>query len=346
MNEKLLEYIDSSFLSPLLSISTITDISFNGVDLFYQDNERGRQKSDIKVETYFVINFIRQIANFSEQQFSYANPILDVSVGRYRINAVHGAIVRVENDRSISFSIRIASSKLRISDDNSFMPHQIYSLLLLLVQRHISLVIGGETGTGKTELQRLLLSHIEQNGRVIVIDNVQELEAIRQNAETDITSWQVNECVHDASFESLIKNAIRSNPDWLIVAEARGKEMSDILNAVMTGHPIITTIHAKDIHSMPSRMARMVMMKNDLVSYDSIIDDIVKHFPIFIYLSRVENNGKILRYLSEIGEYCEETKQVSLIYEKRNDGNRFYPISEKMKQILKKTCFAEKNTYE
>lgn len=341
MNKKLLDYIDSSFLAPLLLSPTITDISYNGVDLFYQDNEKGRQKSGMKIETHLVIDFIRQIANLSEQQFSYSNPILDVSVGRYRINAVHGAIVRVENDRAISFSIRIASYKLRISDDGSFMPHEIYSLLLTLIKCHISLVIGGETGTGKTELQRLLLSHVEKNGRVIVIDNIQELEAIRQNAETDITSWQVNDSIQDASFENLIRNAVRSNPDWLIVAEARGKEMNDVLNAVMTGHPIITTIHSKDIHSMPSRMARMVMMQNNLVKYDSIMDDIAKHFPILVYLSRVEVKGKILRYLSEIGELCEETKQVSLIYEKKNGKDKFFPLSNRMAQLLKKVNFSE-----
>ncbi len=335
MNAKLLEYIENSFLMSLLKMPSVTDISYNGEYIYYQDNKLGRKKSDIEISASFVNDFIRQIANLSEQQFSFSNPILDISVGRYRINAVHGALVKVNNDRSVSFSIRIASSELKITDNGKFMPKEIYDFLILLVNYHISIVIGGETGSGKTELQKFLISKIEENGRVIIIDNVQELDSVRTFANIDITSWQVNELMPYASFNSLIKNAIRSNPDWLIIAEARGREMSDALDAAMTGHPIITTLHAKDIYSMPSRMARMVMMNKSIISYDEILQDVGHHFHIFVYLKCNKANGQIERYISQIGEFCESTKTVKILYERKDELNIFFEPSEEIISLIK-----------
>ena len=71
---RLVEFLESSFLSELLEKETVTDISYNGEYIFYLDNKFGRLKRNIEVEPALVKDFIRQIANLSEKQFSYQNP--------------------------------------------------------------------------------------------------------------------------------------------------------------------------------------------------------------------------------------------------------------------------------
>ena len=66
MIDKLISYIENSFLSPLLLDKDITDISYNGVSFFYVHNEKGRLKAEISASNDEVIDFIRQIANFAE----------------------------------------------------------------------------------------------------------------------------------------------------------------------------------------------------------------------------------------------------------------------------------------
>ena len=78
-------------------------------------------------------------------------------------------------------------------------------------------------------------------------------------------------------------NCLRSNPDWLIVAEARGEEMLEVLNSSLTGHPIITTIHALDIYNMPNRMARMIMMNPQKLRFDDVYRDISHNLRFYIY---------------------------------------------------------------
>ena len=152
---RLIDYLENSFLSPLVKNSDITDISYNGEDIFYLNNNYGRLKSDIKINYQTAKDFIRQIANLAEKQFSYQNPELDISFGRYRINALHQSVCRKNNIESVCFSIRLSSTTLKIGQDDRFLGQEIRDLLDVLIYSQVSLVIGGITGSGKTELQNI-----------------------------------------------------------------------------------------------------------------------------------------------------------------------------------------------
>ena len=319
-DEKLKEFLETSFISPLLEKEGVTDISYNGEYIFYQSNKFGRRKSEIDVTPSQVASFLRQIANYSEKQFSFLDPILDVSFSRYRINATFLSLTRVRNKKSYSFSIRIAYEGSVLENDDSFFGENSKRILLKAIKNKQSIVIGGETGAGKTELQKYLLMRLEPSSRVIVIDNVEELEMVRADDNLDLTSWVVDERNKKASYASLIKNALRNNPDYLVLAESRGEEMLDALNCVMSGHPIITTMHAKDIKAMPCRMARMAMMGEKKLEYDDLLGDIYHHFSLFVYVKRELIDGQVRRFIEAIARPNEKKKTVEIVYE-RNDEN-------------------------
>ncbi|NCA96832.1 MAG: hypothetical protein EOM77_01415 [Bacteroidia bacterium] len=332
---RLVEYIENSFLKALLLEEQITDISYNGSHVFYQHNTIGRQKSIIEVSEDEVHDFLRHVANLGEKHFSYSEPLLDISFGRYRLNAVHYSLGRVQNNKATTFSLRIASNSPRIGFDGSFMPAIVAKILEALVHGGQSIVIGGQTGTGKTELQKFLLRQIQSNKRIIVIDNVQELTYSSVDAAMDLTSWQVNEHIPQGSFQELIRNSLRSHPDWLIVAESRGKEMIEILNAAMTGHPVITTIHAKSDKAMINRMVRMILMNGGESTYDEIMEDVVEHFRYYIFLNkRISDKGHIVRYLSSILEYDQENRKMVSIFEGDTYHNSYGELTSYTQKIV------------
>lgn len=300
MNLKLIEFIENSFLKELLERESITDISFNGEKLFYQDNLSGRLQSDLVITNDEVYAFLRQIANLTDQQFSIANPILDVSVGRYRISALHSSLARKNRDKVFNFSIRLGYDKLRIKDDGSFINKRALSLLDEAINKKCSIVIAGKTGTGKTEFQKFLISRMNENTRIILIDNINEFETNYFKDNLDSQTWLVNN--QKNNFDDLIKNALRNNPDWLVVGEARGEEMKACLNSTMSGSPTITTMHARDSESIYHRIARMCMINSKNLVFEETLEDVKEHFKFLVYVKKIfdEKTKSYVRYVDSI----------------------------------------------
>ncbi|MDD4103850.1 MAG: Flp pilus assembly complex ATPase component TadA [Erysipelotrichaceae bacterium] len=331
---KAISFIENSFLSLLLQDPEVTDVSYNGDKFFYLHNIYGRKLSDISVTRDEIKAFIRQIANLTDKQFSYQCPILDVTVGKYRLNAVHQSIARIGKEISLTFSLRIASCQPRITDSSSFLTSELISLFETLLYSNVSIVIGGLTGSGKTEFQKYLLRKIPCYKRIILIDNVLELEQVREQTSLDINTWQADERNSLSSIQELVRNALRSSPDWLIVGEARGAEMIEVLNSAMTGHPIITTIHALDVSSMPSRMVRMILMNDKKMSYDDTLQDVLYHFRIYVYLIKEEDlNGEINRRIQSVC-YIDEGGKINYLYKWKNAKHVYIKFPQKAAETL------------
>lgn len=334
LTNKIISFIESSFLYELITDEEITDISFNGDSLFYLHNKKGRKKSQICISNNDAKDFVRQIANLSEKQFSFQNPSLDVSAGKYRLNAVHNSIARYGDDEAITFSMRIASSKPRITDESDFLTIRLVKLLELLIKSNISIVIGGITGSGKTEFQKYLINKMEEAMRIIVIDNVLELSQGQANSNADINVWQIDDRNTSNSIQSLVRNALRSNPDWVIVAESRGGEMLEILNSAMTGHPIITTIHARSVDNMLARIVRMVMMNDKRSDYKEVLEDVSDSFPIHIFLKRkILKNGQVKRFIDSIN-FVDGKGKIVPIYRHKEKAHLFFPLPEELLNLF------------
>lgn len=311
-------YLEESFLKDLLFLPGITDISYNGEEIYYLDNQQGRVRSSIAVKPDEVGDFLRQIANFAERQFSYSEPILDVSFGRYRLNAVFRSLARQHNEKTFTFSLRIEREMALRSGDPEFFPGKSEEILLGLLASGESIVIGGRTSTGKTELEKYLIAHLPAGTRVIVIDNVEELSLVPHEG-IDMTHWLVNDAVPKGSFPSLVANSLRNNPDYVVVAEARGPEMLDALISVMSGHPIITSVHGKSLEALPSRMARLAMLSGPKIDRDSLIEDINEHLRAYVHLEkRIDKNGRVIRFVESIGLLNPKTHAMEILFREEN----------------------------
>ena len=331
-------FISNSFLREFLSDKEITDITYNGKYLFYLHNKYGRKKSSVYITEDEAKDFIRQVANLCEKQFSYQTPNLDASIGTLRISATHPSIARKNSDKCLNFSIRIAKEPPIVDNDSTFLNAELICLFQVLIKSQMSLVIAGVTGSGKTELQKYLINSMPDNTRLVIIDNVLELDNLDSDR-LDINIWQADEKNIEASIQNLVRNALRSNPDWLLVAESRGEEMVDVLNSAKTGHPIITTIHAFDIDSVPSRIAGMVMMGPQRYDFRTLMKDIFYHFRFYAFLKRdIGEDGMVKRFISEVA-YMDDRGTKFTFY--KSDGHS-YEIN-KVPEFLLKTLKYQKN---
>jgi len=114
-------------------------------------------------------------------------------------------------------------------------------------------VVSGPTGSGKSSTLASILQHINQSRRVHVITIEDPIEYLFRDDKAFITQREVG--VDTPSYALALKNAMRQDPDVMLIGEVRTIETISIaLSSAETGHLVFTTIHANSAYEAVSRI--------------------------------------------------------------------------------------------
>lgn len=295
----------------------VTDISYNATDLTIETPEK-KFVYEEEVEEDYIIKIIQKFANAVGKEFTPKSPILDASFSNLRINAVH----KVNSPYGTTMSIRVTRPRLALNEDNfeNFAPMYILDLFQAMIEVGSNIVISGETGTGKTELQKLLVGFIPFDQKIVTSEDTLEGHFKTLYPDKDIISWLTTNSI---SFTDLIKAALRNNPVWILISETRGKEAYEMIQSVLSGHRIITTAHTVNAKATPTRLVNMAKQGYQ-VDEKALKEDIYRYFDFGIHIRKKKVNGKTVRYLSEIVEYLEGEK-TSTVFEMKVEGDKLIP---------------------
>lgn len=305
----------SSPVGPLLEDRTVTDITYNGGQLYYLSSHNGRIKyGDFNAQE--ALNLVRQIANLTNQLFTYQNPILDVVFSCYRFSAVHPLITREREQGVVSFAIRVANQDKELLVRTGMIDEEIKRIIDTLLVTKKSIILSGLTGVGKTEVQKYIIGRLQTNARIIIIDQGIEL-AITQSLypHLDITMWRYDDRLIESSLASLLKTSLRFNPDYLVIAEARGKEIIDIYNASLSGHASFFTMHSEGVTTIYQRMLAMGNYQSGIT-----IHDLVKAFPYVIQMDKTVKNNAIVRKITKIVSFVNGYDNPTYLYSNEQEN--------------------------
>jgi pilus assembly protein CpaF len=123
---------------------------------------------------------------------------------------------------------------------------EIAKFLKILVRARYNIFISGGTGSGKTTLLNGMSNCIPKDERIITIEDSAELKLNGIDNLVRLEMRNANAAgENQVDMKELIKAALRSRPDRIIVGEVRGEEALSMLNAMNTGHDgSISTGHA------------------------------------------------------------------------------------------------------
>lgn len=289
-------YLENSILKSLLQQTDITDISFNGESIFYQSSVYGRRKATFTLTYEEAYQLIKQLANLMNLPFTFMDAIVDMSVARYRIFAVGPSVSRKQYEPSLTFAIRIHPLDHRVEMKFLGTNSPWLNLFKFLINHDVSIVIAGKTGSGKTQLQKELLTLMTEAKRVIILDNILELDGLFIPG-LDLSVWQIKPMY---SIQTMVEAALRSHPDWLVIAESRGAEFKQVLRSVKTGHPIITTLHSDRVDHIYERMVSMLLIDESMSHSDQLKVEVIQAFPVLVQLVSNELNGGIFRLIDQV----------------------------------------------
>jgi MSHA biogenesis protein MshE len=137
--------------------------------------------------------------------------------------------------------------------DNTGMPPVLLENFRRMIKKpHGMILVTGPTGSGKTTTLYGALTELNRpEVKIITAEDPVEYRLPR------ITQVQVNPKI-GLEFASVLRSALRQDPDIILVGEMRDHETTEIgLRAAMTGHLVLSTLHTNDSISSAMRLIDM-----------------------------------------------------------------------------------------
>ncbi|MDA8243756.1 MAG: type II/IV secretion system protein [Elusimicrobia bacterium] len=133
-----------------------------------------------------------------------------------------------------------------------FAPEVSAALDKCMTQTQGVLLVTGPTGSGKTTTLYSILNKVKNE-----TNNVVTAEDPIEYKLSGINQVQVNE-KQGLTFAAVLRSVLRQDPDIIMLGEIRDHETADIaLQAAMTGHLVLSTLHTNDTISTLARLVDM-----------------------------------------------------------------------------------------
>lgn len=318
------ETIGTGVIEDILQDESITDVGYNGNELIIESNDDKHVfDTNFEITEAYIVRLVNKFANANNKEFTSKSPIFDGRFENVRINAVHSQNTVPESGTTMA--LRVVRPKLALTKENfeGFAPMFMYDFFEAAALSRANMVISGTTGTGKTELHKLISGFIPFDDRILLIEDTPETFMKQMFHGKDVYSWVTSENI---GVTQLIKAGLRNNPTWIMVTETRGQEAYEMIQAVLSGHSIITSLHATDARAIPSRFVNMAKMGYDL-SEEALKEDIRLYFNFGVHIKKVKYKGMVLRYLAEVVEFHPEG-DISVFKQRFVDGVFYFETTD------------------
>lgn len=294
-------------LLPFIQDINVTDINWNGMHLWIDDLTRGRYMSDVKLSDEFVDSFAIRISNVADRTFNKYNPKLEAETEELRITIIHDSVSHTGTCISIRKTPAVKRIEFEKSINNgSYCSRTVADFISNCIKAKLNVVICGIPGVGKTELLKYLTNYIQPRDRVITIEDTLEIHYSKINVGYDCLEFKVDE--NTFTYVDAIKESLRLLPQWILLSEARSKEVKYLIESLSTGAKCITTLHTDDVTKVPDRIENM--LQSEAVS-DSFKDQIYEFLDIAILVDKsitVDDDGTeyIERFISQVAIYTHD----------------------------------------
>ena len=158
-----------------LRMPEVTDVDYNGRELWITDLRRGRYRAGENLTEQFISTFTHNISNCVNRQFNNANKVLEADTRELRISVIHDSVAATGTSICIRKSPGIVRSSITRMLKEEYCPRQMLQLLLNCVAGGMNFVFGGEPGAGKTECAKFFMQFIPKEERVITIEDSLEI---------------------------------------------------------------------------------------------------------------------------------------------------------------------------
>ncbi|MDJ1015285.1 MAG: CpaF family protein [Paracoccaceae bacterium] len=289
-------------LEPLLKDDTVNDILVNGPQQVFVERAGKLELTDttFKDEKH-LLRIIDKIVSAVGRRVDESNPYVDARLADgSRFNAM---VPPIAVDGSLVSIRKFKKEKLSVDDLVNFgaFTEEMAAYLQAAVATRLNVIVSGGTGSGKTTTLNALSSFIDNDERILTIEDTAELQ-LQQIHVGRMESRPPNvEGKGAVSQRDCLRNALRMRPDRIIVGETRGEEVIDMLQAMNTGHDgSMTTIHANSARDAVSRLENMISMAGIEMPIKATRSQISSAVNLIVQASRLQDGSRRMVSITEV----------------------------------------------
>ncbi len=249
------DLVNNGPLETLLADEMLEDIHSIGLSAINMDHKVFPMlTSNISFKDQELLTkYLRSMSERIGRPVSDSKPIVDGALlDGSRINIIYSDDVSIQGS---SFTIRkFAEETISIIQLIQWktLSSQMAAYIWLGLESGMSMLVSGETASGKTTTLNAILPFVDHNVKIYTAEDTPEVKVSHTIWQRLITRDSKNEDSRVEMFD-LLKAALRSRPRYIIIGEIRGVEGAIAFQAMQTGHPVVGTFHASNIVKLIQR---------------------------------------------------------------------------------------------
>lgn len=220
---------------------------------------RGRIDGELKVlhscpEEQLVrfVSLIKNYSNMGQRRQDAQDGRFSLTLGKRRVDCRVSAIPCRKDLQKITIRFLDRQDGIRKLSELNLSPRQISTLNDAMGRDQGLILVTGPTGSGKTSTLYALLNSINADNI-----NIQTIEDPIEYEVEGLNQTQTDPA-NGIDFAEGLRRLMRADPDVILIGECRDHETANsAVNAALTGHLVLTTLHANDSLRAVSRLISM-----------------------------------------------------------------------------------------
>jgi pilus assembly protein CpaF len=309
-------------LESLLADPTVSDILINGPDNVRIERNGALESTEVRfADEAHLLRLIHRLVEQAGRRIDERSPTVDA---RLADGLRMTAVIPPMAVRGPTLSLRRGTlDSLRFEElvRRGTLTGEMVDFLVAAVRGRLNILISGGSNSGKTTLLNNLGRAIPRKQRIVTIEETAELQLDQPDVVALETQSASGIGADESTLRELFKTCLNLRPERIVLGDARGAEVFDLLQAMNTGHDgSMSTIHANDAVNALERIELLATLSGVPFPLPAARAYVASAVQILIHVARFSSGERKVVRISELSGVCDGRYQIDDLFIYRMAG--------------------------